>query len=77
MSGRPILPEPERGFSLGAELFAYNVDRGHFLGVLLDGRRFGAGQDHVGGDDPAGRGITIIGYAVFLIIYVTICSVFN
>lgn len=64
LSGRPILPEPKRGLPLGAELFANNVDRGHLLGVLLDGRRFGAGPDHVRGDDPAGRGIAIFGYDV-------------
>lgn len=59
--GRPVLLEPKRGFPLGPELLAHHVDRGHFLGIVLDGRRLGAGPDHVGRDDAIGRRIAIIG----------------
>lgn len=61
MFGRPVLLEPQRGFPLGAKLFAHHVDSGHFLGILLDGRRLGAGPDHVGRDHATGRRVAIFG----------------
>jgi len=64
LSGGAVLPEPQRGLPLGPELLAHHADRGHFLGVLLDGRGLGARSDHARGDHAAGGRIAVVGCVV-------------
>lgn len=60
MPGGRVLPEPLGGLPPGAELPADHPDRGHLVGVVLDGRQLGAGTHHPRRHHPAGRQLAVL-----------------